>query len=35
VGAAVTAFALLSSLRRANVAASARIASGTQVAARV
>ncbi len=35
VGAAVVAFALLGSLRRANVAATARIAAGTQVAARV
>ena len=35
VGAAVVGFALLGSLRRANVAASARIAAGTQVAARV
>lgn len=35
VGAALTAYALLSSLRRANAAAGARIAAGTQVAARV
>jgi MFS family permease len=35
VGAAVVGFALLGSLRRANVAASGRIAAGTQVAARV
>jgi MFS family permease len=35
VGAALVAFSLLGSLRRANVAATARIAAGTQVAARV